>query len=50
MNILEYDEVDPIEVLQLNLLGLDFSLTPERVSLIRQYDPRPFPFLLYTPL
>ena len=44
MNILEYEEVDPIEVLQLNLLGLDFSLTPERVSLIRQYDPRPFPF------
>ncbi|MHA2224543.1 MAG: GNAT family N-acetyltransferase [Candidatus Hodarchaeales archaeon] len=44
MKILEYDEVDPFEVLQLNLLGLDFSLTPERVKLIRQHDPRPFPF------
>ena len=45
IKILEYDEVDPLEVLQINLLGLDFSLTPERVSLIRNYDPRPFPFL-----
>lgn len=44
IKILEYDEVDPLEVLQINLLGLDFSLTPERVSLIREYDPRPFPF------
>ncbi|MFX0085563.1 MAG: GNAT family N-acetyltransferase [Candidatus Hodarchaeota archaeon] len=44
MRILEYDEVDPLEVLQLNLLALGFALTPERVKLIRQYDPRPFPF------
>jgi GNAT superfamily N-acetyltransferase len=44
MKIIEYDEVDPLEVLQLNLLGLDFALTPERVKLIRQYDPRVFPF------
>lgn len=44
MKILEYDEVDPLEVLQLNLLGLEFALTPERVKMIRQYDPRPFPF------
>lgn len=45
MKILEYDEVDPIEVLHLNLLGLNFSLTPERVKLIRKHDSRPFPFL-----
>jgi len=44
IKILEYDEVDPLEVLQINLLGLDFSLTPERVNLIRNYDPRPFSF------
>ncbi|MFX1252114.1 MAG: GNAT family N-acetyltransferase [Promethearchaeota archaeon] len=44
MKIVEYDEVDPYEVLQLNLLGLNYALTPERVKLIRQYDPRPFPF------
>ena len=44
MKILEYDEVDPIEVLHLNLLGLNFALTPERVKLTRQYDSRPFPF------
>ncbi len=45
IKILDYDNVDPLEVLQINLLGLDFALTPERVSLIRKYDPRPFPFL-----
>ncbi|MFX0092993.1 MAG: GNAT family N-acetyltransferase [Candidatus Hodarchaeota archaeon] len=44
MKILEYDEVDPMEVLLLNLLGLDYPLTPKRVKLIRQYDARPFQF------
>ena len=44
MKILEYDEVDPIEVLHLNLLCLNFSLTPERARLTRQHDSRPFPF------
>jgi len=44
MKIIEYDDIDPIEVLHLNLIGLDFSLTPERVKLIRQYDERVFPF------
>ncbi|MFX0052569.1 MAG: GNAT family N-acetyltransferase [Candidatus Hodarchaeota archaeon] len=44
MKIVEYNEVDPLDVLQLNLLGLDFALTPERVKLIRQHDPRAFPF------
>ncbi|MFX0015402.1 MAG: GNAT family N-acetyltransferase [Promethearchaeota archaeon] len=44
MQIIEYDEADPVEILQLNLLGLDFALTPQRVELIRRLDPRPFPF------
>ncbi len=45
MKILEYDQVDPIQVLNLNLLALGFSLTPEHAAHIRQMDPRPFPFL-----
>lgn len=44
MKILHYDEVDPLGVLQLNLLALDFALTPEHASHIRRTDPRPFPF------
>jgi GNAT superfamily N-acetyltransferase len=44
MKIFEYRDVDPVHVLQLNLLGLGFALTPERVALIRRLDPRPFPF------
>ena len=44
MKILEYDEVDPFGVLQLNLLALEFPLTPEHVAHIRRTDPRPFPF------
>lgn len=44
MEILEYDEVDPLDVLHLNLLCLDFALTPELVGMIRRMDPRPFPF------
>lgn len=44
MRIVEYDDVDPLQVLHLNLLCLDFALTPELVSLIRRMDPRPFPF------
>lgn len=48
MRIVEYDDVDPLQVLQLNQLCLDFALTPELVSLIRRMDPRPFPcFALY---
>ncbi|MCC7208174.1 MAG: GNAT family N-acetyltransferase [Anaerolineae bacterium] len=45
MQIHEYDAVDPLAVLHLNLMCLDVALTPERVTLIRQQDPRPFPFL-----
>jgi GNAT superfamily N-acetyltransferase len=44
MKILVYDDVDPLGVLQLNLLALDFALTPEHVAHIRRTDPRPFPF------
>ena len=44
MKILEYSQVDPLEVLHLNLLGLGFSLTPERAETIRYEDPRTFPF------
>lgn len=44
MKILEYDDVNPLEVLSLNLAGLGFALTPERAALIRKLDPRPFPF------
>jgi GNAT superfamily N-acetyltransferase len=45
MKIVEYDDVDQNEVLYLNLLALDFALTPEKVAHIRQADPRPFPCL-----
>ncbi len=45
MQIFEYDDVDPMGVLQLNLLCLGYALTPERVALIRQLDARPFPYL-----
>ena len=45
MQILEYDDVDPFNVLDLNLLGFRFALTPELVATIRRFDPRPFPFL-----
>lgn len=44
MNIVEYDGADPLGVLYLNLISLGYALTPERVALIRQLDPRPFPF------
>jgi len=44
MNIYEYDQVDPLDVLHLNLMCLDFALTAELVAMIRQRDPRSFPF------
>ncbi len=44
MEIREYDQVDPFDVLDLNLLCLRYELTPERVGTIRRLDPRPFPF------
>ncbi len=45
MKIVEYNNVDPLKVLHLNQLALDFALTPEMVARIRQSDPRPFPCL-----
>jgi GNAT superfamily N-acetyltransferase len=45
MKIKEYDEVDSWDVLHLNLMCLGYALTPERASLIRMLDRRPFPFL-----
>ena len=43
MKILEYSEVDPLSVLHLTMLALDFPLTPEHAAHIRHTDPRPFP-------
>jgi GNAT superfamily N-acetyltransferase len=45
MKILEYNDVDPLQVLNLTLLALDFPLTPERAAHIRRTDPRLFPCL-----
>lgn len=44
MNILESGQVDPLQVLHLNMLCLGFPLTPERAAMIHQQDPRAFPF------
>ena len=43
MNIFEYSDVDPLSVLHLTMLALDFPLTPEHAAHIRHTDPRPFP-------
>ena len=45
MKILEYNEVDSLQVLNLTLLALDFPLTPEYAAHIRRTDPRLFPCL-----
>jgi GNAT superfamily N-acetyltransferase len=45
MEILEYNQVDPLQVLSITQLALDFALTPELAAHIRQTDPRPFPCL-----
>jgi len=44
VRLVEYDDADPLGVLYLNLVSLEYTLTPERVALIRRLDPRPFPF------
>jgi len=44
MEIVEYQDADPLGVLRLNLLGLNYALTPERMATILRLDPRPFPF------
>jgi GNAT superfamily N-acetyltransferase len=43
MKILDYDEVNPLQVLHLTMLALDFPLMPEHAAHIRCTDPRPFP-------
>lgn len=46
MEIVTFDEVDPVEVLHITSLSLNYALTPERAETIRKKDPRcPFPFL-----
>jgi len=44
MKIIEYDDVDPLQVLHLSMLALDFPFTPEHAAHIRRTDPRPLPF------
>src|SRR5512144_2447155 len=41
MKICDYDEVDPLQVLHLSMLALEFPLTPERAAHIRRTDRRP---------
>ena len=43
MKILEYNDVDPLQVTYLTKLALDFAFTPEMAARMRQSDPRPFP-------
>lgn len=43
MKILEYNDVAPLQVLNLTLLALDFPFTPELAAHMRRTDPRPFP-------
>ena len=45
MNILAYNDVDPFEVLNLNLLGRDVVFTPETAAALRRSDQRIFPWL-----
>ena len=45
MEIVEYDQADPLCVLELNLLSLGYALTPHKMAQIRQLDRRAFPFL-----
>ena len=44
MKILEYNDVDPLQVLHLTQLALDLPFTPEHAIHISRTDPRPFPF------
>jgi hypothetical protein len=45
MKILEYNDVDPLQVLNLSMLALEFPFTPEFAAHIRRTDPRLFPCL-----
>lgn len=42
MKILEYNNVDPLQVLNLTFLALDFPFTPEYAAHLRRTDPRLF--------
>lgn len=44
IKIIEYKDVDPLQVLHLTMLALDFPFTPEHAAHILRTDPRPFPF------
>jgi GNAT superfamily N-acetyltransferase len=44
LRILEYNDVDPLQVLNLTMLALGFPFTPEYAAHLRQTDPRPFPY------
>ena len=43
IRILEYDQVDPLGALHLNMLGFGYPLTPDHAAKIRHLDPRLFP-------
>ena len=43
MKILNYNNVNPLQVLHLTTLALDFPFPPEHVAHIRHTDPRPLP-------
>lgn len=42
MEIMEYDQVNPLSVFQVTMLALGFALTPEHATHVRRTDPRPF--------
>jgi GNAT superfamily N-acetyltransferase len=44
MKIIEYDDADPLQVLHLTMLALDFPFTPEHATHVRRTDPRLLPF------
>lgn len=45
MKILEYNQVDPMQALDVTMLALGFAMTPAYVEHLRLTDPRPFPCL-----
>lgn len=45
MEIVEYDNVDPIKVMYITRLAQDFAITPEMAVRIRLTEPRAFPCL-----
>jgi GNAT superfamily N-acetyltransferase len=45
MKVVTYDEIDPMEALNVSLLALDFPFTHEYALHVRKTDPRAFPCL-----